>query len=144
MFQALRVLVVGAVMATALTACQPSGDPRCDRHAGILLEIDSHGWSTDCTPGFPNRGTNDGETWFTIWAWADGGSRTVWLWPDAIPSAAHLRKTLWHELAHVRGIHSEHDADLYSWCREPITGVGYSTGTAWPPSDADCRRVGAR
>lgn len=142
MRRTLRVLVVSVSAVLTLAACEPSGDIRCDKHAGILWEIDQRGWTVDCTPGFPNRGTRDGgETWFPIWGWADEGSKTVWLWPDAIPTAAALRKTLWHELAHVYGIADEIDADRYSWCREPIDGVGYRFPSF--PTAADCERLGA-
>lgn len=129
MRRTLGALVAGVSMMLALAACEPTGDRRCDQHVGIVLEIQSHGWTVDCTPGFPNRGTYDGQTWFTIWGWADADTRTVWVWPDAVPSDDHLRYVLWHELAHVRGITGEDDADAYSWCREPLFGRGPSTKT---------------
>lgn len=136
------VLMAGAGIMLTLAACEPTGDIRCDRHADILIEIEAHGWTTDCAPDFPNV-TPDGNR---VAGWADPSTKQVVLWPDVFAHHGALRKTLWHELAHVRGIYDEVDADTYSWCREAIEGVGYRVAgpDAWPPTGADCRRVGAR
>lgn len=135
-----RNVLAAALLAVTLTACQPTGSPRCDVNASILDEIEAHGWTVDCTPGFPNRGTDDGETWFPILGWADHARKTVWIWPDNITDG-QIRKTLWHELGHVTRLTDETDAEIYAWCREPIDGVGYRLATL--PTEDDCARVGA-
>lgn len=131
------VLAVCAMWLGILAACQPTGHPRCDQQLDVWGEIDAAGWDLDCTPDFPNRG-GQGQT---ILGWADSTSRTVYVWPEVLDSNAKLRKTLWHELAHVYGITDEADAERYSYCRDPQEGVGYRLAAF--PTAADCERLGA-
>jgi hypothetical protein len=138
----------------ALAACEPTGNLRCDAHADILDEIESHGWTVDCAPGFENEGTVDGVTWFPITGWSDAATSTVWVWPKAVAKGTEfdvrrgtavgewhvtddqMRHLLWHELAHVTGITDEDDAEAYAWCREPFN---FDRG----PSPLSCEELGA-
>lgn len=136
----IRLLAVAALGATLL-ACQPTGNARCDAQWDILTEIEERGYTVDCDPGFDNVAGSGPRAGRTISGWADHGSKTVWIWPAEFDSDRKLRKTLWHELGHVTGIHNEPEAEQYSYCREPMGGLGYSFGAF--PSAADCARLGA-
>ena len=137
----LRVLLATVGITLAVAACEPTGHPRCDAELAPWGEIDAAGWDLDCTPGFPNIAGSGPTAGQRITGWADHSRRIVWVWPDAHPTRATLRKTLWHELAHVYGIRDEVDAERYAWCREPLDGVGYRLPSF--PTAADCRRLGA-
>lgn len=111
------LLPVAAVLIAAATcACQPTGSARCDqleRGWPARADIEAHGWTVDCTPGFSSW---NGQRYVS--GWADVEHRTVWIWPErisAIHDDAFLIKTLAHESAHVRGIASECAADDFAW-----------------------------
>lgn len=94
MTRTLRVLA-GAALVAALCACQPTGNPRCDRYTPALVWADYLGVTIDCTPPFPGEMPNGQRPL----GWNDGHGH-VYVWPDRIPAQA-LPKVLMHELGHT-------------------------------------------
>jgi len=125
-YVALPLLVAGA-----LTACEPTGHPRCDALVRQVVTADSFGYRIRCDATFPGT-SNEGRS---VLGWADHDSKTIWIWPNKITDDRVLRKIAWHEIGHVvwdrkgrTGTHDEEErwADGYAYCAEPIKGVSYT------------------
>ena len=104
------LLLVAVLVAVMISACNPTGHSACDQQVLQRKIISAHGWTLDCTPPShlaPHQG------------WADKRTRTVYVWADLILAGRNTGRSaldwvLWHETAHVIGIWSEWDADLFA------------------------------
>ncbi len=114
-----------------LAACQPTGNPRCDALVGPVSRADSFGYRVRCDASFPGVSS----TGQNVLGWTDHKTKTVWMWPNKMKDDRVLRKVAWHEVGHIvwtrqhrQGTQAEEErwADGYSYCAEPIPGVGYA------------------
>lgn len=90
MRRTLFAFVTGAVLVTALGACEPTNDPRCDSHLAPILEADKLGYRIDCEP-----------PWVGPLGWAEHDTRTLWVDADRITHDGGLVKVMWHEVGHA-------------------------------------------
>ena len=134
----LLLLLLTALVAFGLTACRPTGHTACDSYWPPLAVMETQtNYNMDCSPSFEGRKNNGALTT----AYVDHGDRMIYVWPDRM-SYASLRKTMWHEVAHAKGISSEHHADAYAYCHmAPHEREGVSFIAPLPGSE-DCRRLG--
>lgn len=125
-------IVIVIVAATVLAACQPTGHPRCDDLTRQRARADSYDYPIRCNATFSGV-SNAGRS---VLGWTDHDSDIIWLWPNKMTDSRVLRKVAWHEIGHVAwdrqgrsGTQAAEElwADGYSYCSEPIAGVGYSS-----------------
>ena len=128
-----RTAVILFVLAgvAGLTACQPTGNPRCDKLAAQITRAEELGYRLRCDAPFPGQ-ANGGRL---VLGWTDHSADTIWIWPERLVDNRALRKVAWHEVGHVvwerrhlSGTQTEEErwADGFAYCAEPIAGVSYS------------------
>jgi hypothetical protein len=127
----IAVILISLVALGGLAACEPTGHPRCDALHKQVARAESFGYHVRCDPSFPAvSGTGR-----SIVGWTDHANKTIWMWPDRMPDSRALRKVAWHEVGHIvwdrqnrAGTQADEErwVDGYSYCAEPIQGVGYA------------------
>lgn len=126
------VAAVVLTFAAAISACQPTGHPRCDALKAQRAVAETLDFQIRCDADFPGV-SGEGRS---VLGWTDYKTRSIWLWTNKMGDDRVLRKVAWHELGHVvwdrKGLAGtqaaeERWADGYSYCTEPIAGVGYSS-----------------
>lgn len=118
-----------AVLAVSTSACQSTGSPRCDQHAGLVTEADKIGYHYDCTPSWTGAPLG----------WADHDTRTLYVQEPSLSHSGALLKVMYHELGHayfaIQGRTfstqraEECAADAYAKARMTLaqrSGVGFS------------------
>ena len=135
--------LLACALLAPLTACQPTGDSRCDAFPDAVAVITVQGYDLDCNPSVIRCSSK-------ALACTVPSEATVYVWPERVVTLrydAYMHRVLLHEAGHTLGYWPEWLAELYAFCHMPnrervqLNAWVVNPATGRWPVQGDCWRV---